>query len=384
MPAEVTSLTGAFLVVGTLWSFVLFGYAQEALTKTQYGDEQEKFTYTTFLVLLQSLGNSVVAAVLLLVSYGGNVSFTADVPIRQWLIVAIAYLGAHKLGLWSLLYIPFPLQVMVKSCKTIPVMLGEIVLAGARPGAQKILSVVIMTLGIGIFLILKPSKKNTDGETFELNGDTLSGMAMVAGALVCDGVYGPYQNKICDDCEKASGAKPSAYHLMFNMNFYQGLFALLMTAGQPLYAIATGAEGGQQNELLEVQGFIERHPEIMPMLVQFSLAMALGNIFIYQLQQQYGALVVTTTTTFRKFLSVLASSLPKDGICHFVPVLPDGACGLAVFPGCALFSCASLSGFDNVITPAQWVGVALVIGSKPVSSILCAVLGVGASKKKAD
>ena len=36
------------------------------------------------------------------------------------------------------------------------------------------------------------------------------------------------QNRICADCEKATGAKPSPYHLMFNMNFYQGLFAVLM------------------------------------------------------------------------------------------------------------------------------------------------------------
>jgi UDP-galactose transporter B1 len=124
------------LVVGTLVSFVMFGVAQEALTKTKYGDEAEKFTYTTFLVVLQSVGNALVAGLLLLVTYGSKTSFSAQVPLKEWLIVAIAYLGAHKFGLWSLLYIPFPLQVMVKSCKTIPVMAGEIVLAGSRRALQ--------------------------------------------------------------------------------------------------------------------------------------------------------------------------------------------------------------------------------------------------------
>lgn len=80
------------------------------------------------------------------------------------MIVALAYLGAHKFGLWSLLYIPFPLQVLVKSCKTIPVMIGEIVLAGSRPGASKIMSVVVLTAGIGLFMLFKPSKKAGSGE----------------------------------------------------------------------------------------------------------------------------------------------------------------------------------------------------------------------------
>ncbi len=87
---------------------------------------------------------------------------------------------------------------------------------------------------------------------------------------------------------------------------------------------------------------MKKHPSIVPMFISFSFAMALGNIFIYQLQRDYGALVVTTTTTVRKFLSVLASALPKEGVCNIVPLLPNGLCGLAAFPGCALVSCATI------------------------------------------
>ena len=118
---------------------------------------------------------------------------------------------------------------------------------------------------------------------------------------------------------------------MFNMNLYQGIFALLMVAGNV-------ANGGK-NELYEVRDFVERHPDILPMMAQFSLAMALGNMFIFQLQRDYGALVVTTTTTLRKFLSVLASALPQAGICQYLPLLPAGVCFLAEFPGCQLLSC---------------------------------------------
>jgi len=40
------------------------------------------------------------------------------------------------------------------------------------------------------------------------------------------------------------------------------------------------------------------------------------------------------------------------------------------------------SGFGNAIAPLQWVGVALVILSKPVSSQVCALLGLDDKKSK--
>ena len=109
-------------------------------------------------------------------------------------------------------------------------MLGEIVLAGARPGASKDMSVVVLTIGIGIFMLFKPSKKAGSGDTFEWNADMAMGCGLVMLALIMDGVYGPYQNKITEEAEKARGEKLSPYHLMFNMNFYQGVFSLVMVS----------------------------------------------------------------------------------------------------------------------------------------------------------
>ena len=119
---------------------------------------------------------------------------------------------------------------------------------------------------------------------------------------------------------------------------------------------ATDDSGGD-HELLKVQTFVAKHPSIVPMFISFSFAMALGNIFIYQLQRDYGALVVTTTTTVRKFLSVLASSLPKEGMCNIVPLLPDGLCGVAAFPGCALISCATIR-YAHCVCSAMALGTA--------------------------
>ena len=116
-------------------------------------------------------------------------------------------------------------------------MLGEIVLAGARPGASKVMSVVVLTFGIGLFMLFKPSKKAGSGDTFDWNVDMAFGCGLVMLALVMDGVYGPYQNKITAEAEEKTGEKLSPYHLMFNMNFYQGVFSLIMVLPPPAASV---------------------------------------------------------------------------------------------------------------------------------------------------
>ena len=50
------------LAAGILISFTVFGYAQEALTRGEYGGE--RFKFPTFLIFLQALGNSAVAGLI--------------------------------------------------------------------------------------------------------------------------------------------------------------------------------------------------------------------------------------------------------------------------------------------------------------------------------
>jgi len=275
-----------FLSAGVLASFIAFGYAQEAVTKTPFGAEGELFKFSTFLVLLQSVGNAAVAAAVLFAKTGRKTNLNAGVPLKDWLVVALGYFGAHKLGLSALAYISFPLQVICKSCKAIPVMAGERVFTGKRHSTSQVCGVFMMCAGVVMFTLLGPRKSSGSG--MELDAKMAFGLLLVLGALVCDGVYGPYQNKIT----KAHG--PTAYHLMFNMNLYQGLLSLAL-------CLAHGEVG-------DALAFCAKHGSaVVKLLALFSAAMALGNIFIYQLQHSFGALTVTTVTTLRKLTSVLFS-----------------------------------------------------------------------------
>ena len=305
----------AFLVAGVLVSFSIFGYAQEALTRGEYNNE--RFKVPTFLIVLQSFCNSLVAAVILFF-VGGPVTVTVKkdkdddskkavstktLPFRwsggaspkDWSIVSGAYLGAHYCGLLALSYIPFPLQVVCKSCKAVPVMLGEKLIAGKKHSTEKQIQVLLMVAGVVAFTLAGgSSKKGGSADDFALSPKLFIGLGLVVGALICDGIYGPYQNAITNKAKEQC----SSFHLMLNLNLYEFLFAV------PI-ALANG-------ELSAAVSFLGRNSagtDLVLNLVYYASMMALGNVFLFNLQRSFGALTVTLTTTVRKLISVVFSVL---------------------------------------------------------------------------
>jgi len=285
-----TDIFMIFLVIGVLVSFLIFGYSQEALMRGKFGAHHEKFTFTTFLVLLQSIGNAVIAAVLLAYqahAAGKKLSLSGKCPPKEWAGVALVYCAAANLGLIALQYIIFPLQVVCKSCKAIPVMIGEMVIVKKKIPLSKQLTVVLMSAGVACFTLFGESKKG--GVEMGVDIRMLIGLALCFGALVCDGIYGPYQEQI-----QKTYPEVSAYHLMFNMNLYQGI-------------ISMGICVFYDSSIVKGVAFILTNPDVIPAIIQFTVTMALGQLFLFQLQSNYGALTVTLTTTVRKLISVVLS-----------------------------------------------------------------------------
>lgn len=284
----------ALLALGVWVSFLVFGYCQEHLTSHEYGSSKERFTHTQALVVAQSLGNVIVAALAIRLETPSGLSkktskWTAGVPPKDWLIVAVSYFLAHSLGLASLKYIIYPLQVVIKSCKAVPVMIGEIVFARVKPSIAKAVGVILLSAGVAIFTFTSEDKRGSGSSKTSSGSAVLYGAALAIGALLCDAVYGPYQNKI------VAKHKPSSWVLMFNMNLYELLIAVV-------YDLMTSTE------LQEAFAFWERHPvEFGYRVILFCVSMSIGNIFIYKIQREFGALAVTKTTTVRKFVSLAIS-----------------------------------------------------------------------------
>ena len=212
-------------------------------------------------------------------------------------------------------------------------MIGEVIFdSQVKLSVDKVVSVVLLLAGVLGFQFWD-KKASSSKDTLIFDDKTAFGFLLVLGALICDGIYGPYQNRIKSNTTlkysseskqlsavdaKFKNFKLSSHHLMFNMNFFQGIFAL----GICLY----------EAELPKVLAFIAKHPDILNQMVQFSFAMAVGNMFIYKMQAELGSLAVTKTTTVRKLISIIFSVL----------------------------------WFGHSIAPLQWVAAALVFISEPV------------------
>lgn len=286
----------ALLAVGVWVSFLVFGFTQEHLTRHEYGPKKERFLHTQALVAAQSFGNVLTAAAAISWSAPagrkGQSKWTAGVPLKDWLIVAVAYFLAHSFGLASLKYIIFPLQVVIKSCKSVPVLIGEIVFAKIKPSIAKTVGVLMLSIGVALFTFSSESGHQKSNNSSSMGGSTiLYGAALAAAALVCDAVYGPYQNKI------VAKHKPSSWVLMLNMNLYELI-------------IAVAVDLATSTELQEAFAFLERHPvEFGYRALLFCASMSLGNVFIYKIQREFGALAVTKTTTVRKLVSLVLSIL---------------------------------------------------------------------------
>ncbi len=322
----------AFLAIGVWVSFLAFGWSLEALTKpsfpvgTGFSATTERWTFFNFLILVQCVGNALVGFVLL---KSKGLPLSGGVASREFCIVGAAMLGAHKFGIGALAYVAYPVQVLVKSCKPVPVLVGEVVVANARHPLHKYISVCLLVLGVATFMLNRPDKSSSKSAVFEWNARTAWGLLLLLGALTCDGIYGPYQNRL----KKRHSKTVTSFHLMFNVNLWEGIFA-------SIFVVWNGEFG---NAL----AFINRHPDVVPKLGYICLCMAIGSVFINKLQHAYGALTVTLTTTVRKLMTILLSVL----------------------------------WFGHDIAPVQWIGVCMVFLSGPVSKVIAKMIQGGAATR---
>ena len=315
-------------VLGVWLSFVAFGWALEALTRTEFGAEKERWAFYNVLILLQCVGNALVAATALLVT---GQSLTGGVRSQSYALVGAAMLGAHKFGIGALRYVTYPMQVLCKSCKPVPVLVGEVLVAGQRHKPHKFIAVLLLVGGVATFMLNRPGK-GAKGAVFEWNENTAWGLCLLAAALCCDGLYGPYQNYL-----KKKHPAMKGLHLMLNVNVWEGqLAASLLTVGW------LTSDGGPC-ELRDAMAFVARHPEVRAKLAVVMGTMAVGCLFIFALQMAHGALVVTMTTTVRKLMSILFSVL----------------------------------WFGHAMAPVQWVAVMIVFTAGPMSRFFAGLFGFG-------
>ncbi|KAK3877649.1 hypothetical protein Pcinc_017652 [Petrolisthes cinctipes] len=278
--------------------YFYYGVLQESITRTRYGEDKEKFTYSLALVFFQCIVNAIFAKIV-----GPLVLAQGEDTTRRsyYACCALTYLLAMVSSNMALQWVNYPTQVVGKSCKPIPVMILGVVLGRKSYPWRKYVFILLIVVGVAMF-IYKDSKAATAAE----GGGLGLGEVLLLLSLTMDGLTGAVQERMIAE----SKTKPG--HMMLNMNLFSIAylaFALLVTG-----------------EVFTFAAFVQRFPEVMTKMLTFSICSAIGQFFIFLMVSEFGPLPCSVVTTTRKFFTVLGSVIL----------------------------------FGNTLLPRQWLGTSLV------------------------
>lgn len=264
--------------------------------------------------------------------------------LRRYATIASVATMAAPFGFLSLSHISFPTLLLGKSCKLVPVMLMNIVLYRRKFPLHKYLLVGLVTVGIWLFMLHKPTSGAQGGKGGRESSSVL-GLTLLGINLVMDGITNSSQ----DELFKSFTTPPvSGPQMMFFMNTFSCLFnlaALIVPfAAYPRVLVPAHATASYWNELSHSISFVSTHPSILRDIVLFGLTGSIGQLFIFVTLSLYGSLTLVTITVTRKMCTMLLSVVV----------------------------------FEHELTRGQWAGVACVF----VAVGMEAVVGIREKQRK--
>ena len=292
--------------VGLYACFIYWGYLQEKLTSTNYksssSTEVFQWDYAFALNFFMAVGGSSVAALVEMVVDKNMADKTVkkqSIPFNSYWKAAISSTLASPIGYAALKYISFPLVVLAKSSKPVPVIFVGMVFYGRTFTWYKMLGVALLCGGIALFSSAKGgSVKSSSVSTSSSNGsDTsnlLSGIFLVSLNLLLDGYTNNEQDLIFDKLGATS------LQMMKNVNLWTTVYiSVFLSGGWFLF--------GENSELSSAyRAFIDSH-ELRYDILLFCVCAAVGQVLIFAVMKEFGSLAWITISITRKLFTILFS-----------------------------------------------------------------------------
>jgi UDP-galactose transporter B1 len=312
--------------VGIYLAYLSYGSTQEDVFRFQSPVDGSKFRYAWFLQVLESSVN-------ILVGFAGRWTFggTKDLKLLPFFHSGAAQVFAEVFTSLALAAgLSFPVCIMAKSARMVPVMLGQLMLGGS---SYTLRDYCIATAIVGgtVLLIMGVSKgsdsdgsdsdgNDSDGSDSDGNdsdgsdSDSISintknnsnehskmtmGLVFIVVSLVFDGVTAGLQQRLKEDAAK-TGKIPTSYDFLLYTNL--GMAAVAMTI-----ALATG-------DWKEGWDFVAANPAILRMILLCCLFSAVGQSFIFYVVVNFDPLVCSTVITTDKIMSVVWSIATKGHV----------------------------------------------------------------------
>lgn len=201
-------------------------------------------------------------------------------PLYHYIITAITLGASMTLGNIAAMKLSYPTEVLFKSSKLVPVMIGNIIFLQKIPKTIDVFSVIFTVAGlIGISL----------GDFKGKNKFSTIGVVAVVGSLISDSAASNLEDKALS----VYGASSDELVVVL-----YGIGSLLIGS----VSIITG-------DFFSALNRIREHPECIPYLIAFGALGSIGIQFIYLIMKSYGSLTTVMMTSLRKAMTVALSFL---------------------------------------------------------------------------
>ena len=296
------------LYILSLYSiFIYWGYLQEKLTSTKYSIFKGKFRpkmykrpsvdfvqwQYSFVLNLSMAFVSCVTAVIVDSLFPSNIVSQLPPASTYWK-AALSSALASPIGYTSLRYINYPLMILTKSSKPVPVMFIGTLFYQKKYSWYKYMGTALVCTGISLFTLFKEQKQSNNSGTSSEASYIYVGIFLVLLNLTLDG----YTNNEQDFIFTKYSVPP--LEMMKYTNFWQVAYLCsFLFLGWLWY----GSESEASKALEILIGSKDARTDIL----SFSLCAAVGQILILCLIKEFGSLVWVTVSITRQLFTILLS-----------------------------------------------------------------------------
>jgi len=207
------------------------------------------------------------------------------IPPARFAVLGITSMGSTWCSVRSLRYVIFPIQVLAKSCKPVPVMIMG-ALMGKKYPLRKYMNVCLIVAGVGLFMGGgdSSSKKSSGGDNELSSSSQIIGIILLFISLCFDGGTGAYEDKLM------AVHSVGPFDLMYNIQLGKTIIA-----------------GVSLLVLNQFHMFLQMCQEMGFVLVALGLTGAMGQVFIFVTISKFGALTCSIIGLARKVTTLVAS-----------------------------------------------------------------------------
>merc|ERR1719506_3197934 len=190
-------------------------------------------------------------------------------PLWKYFAISVSNVAATTCQYEALKWVSFPVQMLGKSFKMMPVMLWGIVISGKSYGLADWAIAGAVTGGVTEFLMTGDISSPND------KSNSIYGLPLLVGFLAADGFTSTFQEKLFKEHQT------SKYNQMLYINL-----------GSACTSCAGLLLAGQFGQALS---FVAAYPAVA------------GQFFIYSMVKDFGALVFAATMNVRQVCSIMLS-----------------------------------------------------------------------------